>query len=239
MMSRRSDGRFDPAAFGIGIFISVANECYYQLVPREHPLSVLRSLTTHVVNAVSLNATHSPLNIAANAGKPLFPCDILRVGDELTFFFRSSNSTDYFETAVIVATNLRVDVILPAPFAGRCLRGRQAHDLSMQYAGVRFVGVFDPVSDFDLYRRVRFPTARNFSVGQGGSVDAWIDLSTFAAVAACRATSWTIRGSGSLQGVIRESKFVVADWDTLECRVFRLPIEKARRVITFRASVTS
>jgi hypothetical protein len=296
LTEKRNDGPFSPGSivasktYGIGVFMGVAGDSYVvafvsdsgacRLTPREHSLTVLRALSTHIVNAVSLNASHLPLNVAGVAGSPLLPCDVIRIEEELAFFVGTANGACFFETQIIIANDLGVGTLdlhggfrlvceisavarprqfmtsngaidlnvnlsdfrsfplLPLDiisignrFAEVC--GFKDNDLYIQFAPSRFVEKLNATADFDLvYRRVPVPTMKTFLIAPGKSVDAWIDLEHFRG---CRCLPYDVidyQGRRMIvQGVVGESKFVVADWETLDYCLFRLPIGKTQNVI--------
>jgi hypothetical protein len=297
LTEKRPDGPYAPGAivasrkFGVGVFMGIAGDGYvvafvmdsgyWRLVSRQEAITVLRSLSTHVVNAVTINALPLPLNVNAATEKQLMPCDAIRIGDELAFFLGTAVSSYFFETEIMVANDLgagyleleREFVIVSEIYVGGsrksvvatvcgpmelnvnlhefrnfallpldvvCIGDRLAEicgfagdDLYMQYLGARFAEKFNPNADFELvYRRARVPTRRTFCTTEQKSVSAWIDLEHFRG---CRCLPYDVvdyQGHRMIiLGLVGESTFVVANWETLEYSLFMLPIGKTQRIV--------
>jgi hypothetical protein len=111
--------------------------------------------------------------------------------------------------------------------------GFAGDDLYMQYLGSRFVEKVIVNGDIELvYRRARVPTRRTFCTSDQKTVAAWIDLEHFRG---CRCLPYDVvdyQGQRMvILGLVTDSLFVVADWETLEYRLFTLPIGKTQRIV--------
>jgi hypothetical protein len=110
--------------------------------------------------------------------------------------------------------------------------GFSGNDLWIRYQGLTYLEKFDVNCDFDLvYRRARVPTSKEFVLEQGSTVTGWIDLEHFRGRRCLPYDLVDYQGKKMIvQAVVSENRFIVADWETLEHRVFRVPTGKSLRV---------